>query len=401
MAKLALALLCAALALATARQLHQTGLMELTQLPQTLQDLNAHMSAAVSNKVSTMSLLDSYDLYSKLDKHGKYVPKSKYDEPKYEPKYAPEYEPKYGEPKYDASGPKYDGPKYEEPKYDAPKYDAPKYDGYKEEKYDGPKYEAPKYEAPKYDAPKYEGEHKYEPKYDSYEKESYGYDSYGPSKVSVKLFEKHRSKARVQEGNANTFQFTSELTCTDPAHVKEIEKDDGVIGFPISSPRMNLVTVGQCEWTVTMVKAQQISEHAKLKGSTNVICRFNEEAERHCKTASEILCDGMTVSGQGLVYEFEAMEQEKSYYAKDAAQPEVAKKEYEPEAESMDVYLTLINGVINAKKHMKWDNGAMQYFYGETKEEAYARDVTTSYGSAAKGNPTGQLTLVFKGGKGY
>jgi hypothetical protein len=35
------------------------------------------MSAAVSNKVSTMSLLDSYDLYSKLDKHGKYVPKSK------------------------------------------------------------------------------------------------------------------------------------------------------------------------------------------------------------------------------------------------------------------------------------------------------------------------------------
>lgn len=33
------------------------------------------MSAAVSNKVSTMSLLDSYDLYSKLDKYGKYVPK--------------------------------------------------------------------------------------------------------------------------------------------------------------------------------------------------------------------------------------------------------------------------------------------------------------------------------------
>lgn len=59
-----------------------------------------------------------------------------------------------------------------------------------------------------------------------------------------------------------------------------------MIGFPISSPRMNLVTVGQCEWTVTLVKAQQISEHAKLKGSTNVICRFNEEAERHCHSAS-------------------------------------------------------------------------------------------------------------------
>lgn len=35
------------------------------------------MSAAVSNKVSTMALLDSYDLYSKLDKYGKYVPKYK------------------------------------------------------------------------------------------------------------------------------------------------------------------------------------------------------------------------------------------------------------------------------------------------------------------------------------
>lgn len=26
--------------------------------------------------------------------------------------------------------------------------------------------------------------------------------------VSVKLYEKHRSKARAQEGNASTFQFT-------------------------------------------------------------------------------------------------------------------------------------------------------------------------------------------------
>jgi len=387
MAKLALALLCAALALATARQLHQTGLVELTSLPQTLQDLNARMSAAVSNKVSTMSLLDSYDLYSKLDKYGKYVPKSKYDEPKYAPKY--EYEPKGAyEPKYDE--PKYDGPKYEEPKYDAPKYEEPKYD-------------APKYDAPKYDAPKYGGE---EPKYDgpkhghdSYKEEGYGYDSYGygPGKVSVKLFEKHRGKARVQATNANTFQFTSELTCTDPAAVKEVEKEDGVIGFPISSPRMALVTVGQCEWTVTLVKAQQISEHAKLKGSTNVICRFNEEAERHCKSASEILCDGMTVSGQGLVYEFEAMQQEKTYTKESA---EVKKAEEEPEVEAMDVYLSLINGVINAKKHMKWDNGALQYFYGETKEEPYARDVTTSSG-AGKGNPTGQYTIVFKGGKNY
>jgi hypothetical protein len=27
---------------------------------------------------------------------------------------------------------------------------------------------------------------------------------------------------------------------------------------------------------------------------------------------------------------------------------------------SMDVYLSLINGVINQKKHTKWDNGALQ-----------------------------------------
>jgi hypothetical protein len=34
---------------------------------------------------------------------------------------------------------------------------------------------------------------------------------------------------------------------------------------------MKLVTVGVCEWTVTMVKQQHISEHAKLKGNTNVV----------------------------------------------------------------------------------------------------------------------------------
>lgn len=41
MQKLALALLVAALALVSARQLHQSGLVELSQLPQSLQELNA------------------------------------------------------------------------------------------------------------------------------------------------------------------------------------------------------------------------------------------------------------------------------------------------------------------------------------------------------------------------
>jgi hypothetical protein len=50
--------------------------------------------------------------------------------------------------------------------------------------------------------------------------------------------------------------------------------------------RMKMPSVGVCEWTVTMVKEHKISEHAKLKGNTQVICRFNEEAERHCKSAS-------------------------------------------------------------------------------------------------------------------
>ena len=37
-----------------------------------------------------------------------------------------------------------------------------------------------------------------------------------------------------------------------------------------------------------------------------VVCStFTEEAERHCKHAGEILEEGLTVSGQGLVYNFD------------------------------------------------------------------------------------------------
>jgi hypothetical protein len=53
---------------------------------------------------------------------------------------------------------------------------------------------------------------------------------------------------------------------------------------------MKLVTVGVCEWTVTQVKEQRISEHAKLKGNTNVVCTFTEEAERHCKGGQVCVC---------------------------------------------------------------------------------------------------------------
>jgi len=63
---------------------------------------------------------------------------------------------------------------------------------------------------------------------------------------------------------------SSELTCQNPAE-KELEHADGLIGFPIVSDRMKLVTVGLCEWTVTLVKEQKVTEHAKLKGNTNVV----------------------------------------------------------------------------------------------------------------------------------
>jgi uncharacterized protein YpuA (DUF1002 family) len=34
---------------------------------------------------------------------------------------------------------------------------------------------------------------------------------------------------------------------------------------------MALVTVGVCEWTVTLVAPQEISDTASLKGNTNVV----------------------------------------------------------------------------------------------------------------------------------
>jgi hypothetical protein len=50
-----------------------------------------------------------------------------------------------------------------------------------------------------------------------------------------------------------------------------VHKDDGLIAFPIMSDHTKLVTVGVCEWTITMVRAQAVGEHATLKGNTVVV----------------------------------------------------------------------------------------------------------------------------------
>lgn len=242
----------------------------------------------------------------------------------------------------------------------------------------------------------YKYDDKYEPKYhekEYYPDNEYKKDYYGKgSKVSVKLYEKYRSHLRPQPGNVNTFQFTSELTCQNPKKV-ETEHEDGIIGFPLVSDRMKLVTVGVCEWTVTLVKEQKISEHASLKGNTNVVCTFTEEAERHCKHAGEVLEEGLTVSGQGLVYNFDNA-QYGSYKAKSAATKKDGEEEEEA-ANGLDVYLALINGVVGRNKELKYDNGALQFFFGVPPSNLEgARDAMTA--SVQSGDPTGEYTLVFK-----
>lgn len=64
---------------------------------------------------------------------------------------------------------------------------------------------------------------------------------------------------------------SSELTCTDPAAIHDVEHEDGIITFPLIPDRSKLVTVGVCEWSVTLVKEHRISEHATLKGNTAVV----------------------------------------------------------------------------------------------------------------------------------
>jgi len=306
--KLVFALLCAAIAVASAREmLASKPALSIAQLPKGLQALNSRMAAtAEPSKVAVSSIVpDEY----KED---------------YEKEY---YEPKYGKDKDE-----------------------------------------------------------YYPKKEYYGKEKEGY---GYGKVSVKLYEKFRSSLRPQPGNEHTFQFTSELTCQNPKKL-DTEHEDGIIGFPLVSDRMKLVTVGVCEWTVTLVKEQKISEHASLKGNTNAVCTFTDEAARHCKYGGDVLEDGLTVSGQGLVYNFDN-EQYGSKYGDVKIQ-----KDGEPAAEGIDVYLALINGVVGRSKELKYDNGALQYFFGVPPTTAEkARDAMTS-DEYKKGDPTGEYTLVFK-----
>jgi len=127
-----------------------------------------------------------------------------------------------------------------------------------------------------------------------------------------------------------------------------------------------------------------------LKGNTNVVCTFTEEAERHCKGGHDILEEGLTVSGQGLVYNFESA-QYGSYKGELAAD---AKDGEEPEG--VDVYLNLINGVINREKEMKYDNGALQYFFGVPPTSFDKGRDATFMSAEKKGDPTGEYTFVFK-----
>jgi hypothetical protein len=60
------------------------------------------------------------------------------------------------------------------------------------------------------------------------------------------------------------------VTCENPKHVKDAHSTDGIIDMPVN-PELKVTPVGQCDWTVTKVTEQKISEHAAIKGSTSVI----------------------------------------------------------------------------------------------------------------------------------
>jgi hypothetical protein len=66
---------------------------------------------------------------------------------------------------------------------------------------------------------------------------------------------------------------SSELTCTNPAEPVPVYAgaDHGVLTLPIVAPATKLVTVGVCEWSVTKVAPQDITDTAVLKGSNQVV----------------------------------------------------------------------------------------------------------------------------------
>ena len=67
-----------------------------------------------------------------------------------------------------------------------------------------------------------------------------------------------------------------------------------------------------------------------------------------------MLEDQLTISGQGLVYNFD----NEQYGGKAAAKVQADAKD--AEADGIDVYLALINGVVGRNKELKYDNGALQ-----------------------------------------
>jgi len=255
-----------------------------------------------------------------------------------------------------------------------------KYDDKYEDKY-YKKYED-KYEK-KYDD-KYYKEDKYEDKYYGYYDYKYDY-GYGDKKVAVKLWEKSRSELRPQPLNPDTFQFSSTVTCTNPHKVKDIHSHDGIIDLPVDKD-LKVIPVGVCEWTITKVKEQDIGEHASIKGSTNVVCTFTEEAERQCP--HEVLAEGLSVSAQGLLYHFDKKPADYSYYKKE---DKYEKKEEEDGEIDLDVILSLINGV-NTKhgKGTKSDNGVIQFFLGS--EDGKKKAANAGEGEV---DLTGQYTIVF------
>lgn len=66
--------------------------------------------------------------------------------------------------------------------------------------------------------------------------------------------------------------------------------------------------------------------------------------------------------------------------------------------EGIDVYLTMISGVVNAGKKLPFDNGALQFFFGPPtviEGDKGSRDASVR-GAVKKGDPTGDYTIVFK-----
>jgi len=366
MMKASLALLCLALACTA-----YAAEVDVNDLHSKLQAVDPSLAAISSNKASTMSV-DKGDYY-KDDYYGKY--EKKYED-KYEDKYGKyekKYEDKYG--KYDDKYGKYDDKygKYEdkyEKKYED-KYEK-KYDDKYEKKYDD------KYED------KYGYDKKYDDKYYDYKHTDY-YGSYGPEKkLTLKLWEKSRGPLRPQADNKNTWQFSSVVTCDNPKGVKDVHSNDGIIDIPVN-PELKVTPVGVCEWTVSEVAPQQISEHALIKGSTSVICTFTEEAERTCK--GDFLCDKLSISAAGLLYHFDKAPADYGYeYKKDEYKKE------EPELD-MDVMLSLVNGVNGHKHKTEFDNGVLQFYYGAAAETDKA---AIKYAIKDSKDATGEYTIVLK-----